>query len=160
MASKEYLLQVAVISHLKTAFPQVKAFHCPNQTRSATEAYFNKILGVEPGVSDLIIGWPVRNVGVLELKAEDGRISTAQNKFLSWADSIGWSTGVARSVREVHVTLKVWGLTPAHNYIKEPDYTTPEEKQKMIFDMYKPHSGEVEKDLPPVAGVKSLIDRT
>lgn len=136
--TKEFKLQVAVVEHIRTAFPQVKAFHCPNQTRSATEAHFNKMLGVLPGVSDLIIGWPMRNVGVLELKAPDGRLSSTQNKFLSWADHIGWSTGIAKSVQEAHVTMKLWGLSPTHESIREPDYMTTQDKHKAVFDMYRP----------------------
>lgn len=137
-STDEYKLQVAVVKHIRSAFPQVKAIHIPNQTRSATEAFFNKQLGVEPGASDLLIGWATRNVGVLELKSTDGKISTPQNKFLSWADAIGWSVGVAKTVREAHVTLKLWGLTPAHEAIFEPNYMTLEEKRKAVFDMYKP----------------------
>lgn len=134
----EYKLQVAVIVHIRNVFPQVRAIHIPNQSRDATEAYFNKQMGVEPGTSDLLIGWKGRNVGVLELKYDKGRISTAQNKFLSWADSIGWSTGVAYSVKQTHDILIEWGLQPLHHVIQEPDYSTKEEKFEAVMDFYKP----------------------
>jgi len=134
----EFLLQWAILKHHRSAFEGVGIFHVPNQTRDGTEAYFNKILGVRPGVSDLVLGWRGRNVGVIELKAPGGKITTAQNKFLSAAMGWGWSTGVARSVKDYHNILISWGLIPKHNGIQEPDYRTKEEKQKDAYDLYAP----------------------
>ena len=102
---KEYRLHVACLKHGKSAFPQAKFIHIANQARDAQEAFFNKQMGVEPGVSDFLVGWKPRNVGVLEIKTPDGNLSTPQNKFLSWAYSIGWSIGVAKSVRQFHNVL-------------------------------------------------------
>lgn len=138
MASDEYKIHVAILKHIRSAFPQVKAFHIPNQTRNATEAFFNKQMGVEAGASDFIIGWKPSKTGVLEVKTEDGRVSTPQNKFMSWAHSIGWNTGVARSVHQAHTVLKEWGLQPEHEAIREPDFTTEKEKLIQARDLFKP----------------------
>lgn len=138
MASPEYLLQVAVVEHFGRCFPHVGFFHVPNQSRNATEAFFNKKLGVRPGVSDLILGWPNRGVGVLELKSSDGRISTQQNKFLSWANHIGWEVGTAKTVRQAHDALKRWGLKPLYESCMEPDLRSDEQKKRDVFNFYAP----------------------
>lgn len=140
---KEYKLHVAALDHILSAFPQVKPIHVPNQTRDATEAFFNKRMGVVQGVSDFLIGWSRKDyggagVGVLEIKAPDGRLTTPQNKFLSWAHHIGWGTGTAKSVREVHNTLVGWGLKPLHAAIREPDYRTKEDRIKEAYSFYSP----------------------
>lgn len=136
--SDEFKLHVACLKHGRSAFPQAKFIHIANQTRDAKEAFFNKMLGVEPGASDFLVGWRHRQVGVLEIKTADGRLSTPQNKFLSWADSIGWSTGVARSVRQFHDTLVKWGLNPEHDSCLEPDYATDQEKLRRGESFFKP----------------------
>lgn len=139
MEQSEYKLQLCVVDHLYKTFPEVGFFHVPNRPGDATDAYFKKMMGAKPGVSDLILGWRPGKVGVIELKAEGKKISTPQNKFLSWADWVGWETAVCHTVRGVHMTLCRWGLKPKHGYsIIEPDYRTKEEKLQQQFDMYKP----------------------
>lgn len=137
MQHDEYKIHVAILEHIRTAFPQVRAFHVPNQSKDATEAFWNKQLGAEPGVSDLIIGWK-GNTGVLEVKSHEGKLSPAQNKFLSWADSVGWHTGIARNVRKAHHILMAWGLEPKHNSIREPDLRTSDEKKRDAYNLYAP----------------------
>ena len=141
--SIEYKIHRAILIHIRTAFPHIKIFHIPNQSRDATEAFFNKQMGVLPGVSDFILGWSRKlyggaGVGVLEVKTDDGKLSRKQNMFISWADDIGWEWGVARSVRQAHNVLKGWGLVPKHEAIAEPDLRTDEQKRKDCFDFYKP----------------------
>lgn len=133
----EYHLQVAVIKHLQSAFPHLLYFHIPNQSRDATEAFFNKQLGVRAGASDLLIAWK-GGQGLIELKMDKGRVSNEQNKFLSAFRHIGWKTAVCRSVRTVHETLKYWGLEPVHNICVEPDHTTKEEKLRRGEAFFKP----------------------
>lgn len=133
----EYHLQVAVIKHLQSAFPHLLYFHIPNQSRDATEAFFNKQLGVRPGASDLLIAWK-GGQGFIELKMDKGRVSNEQNKFLSAFRHIGWHTSVCRSVRQVHDSLCTWGLKPGHNTCIEPDHATKEEKFQRVFDAFKP----------------------
>lgn len=141
--AKEFKLQLAVIEHHKLAFPYIKAIHIPNESRDATEGYFNKLLGVEPGASDILLGWSSHlyggmGVGVCELKSEDGKLSTSQNKFLSWADGIGWHTGVARTVKQYHEVICSWGHSSLIKYIREPDLRSHEEKVKAAIDWFRP----------------------
>lgn len=142
--NKEFRLHIAIVQHLRSSFPHVGFFHPTNEQKDATSAYFGKVMGVRPGTSDLVLGWAGRNIGALEIKTEEGRISTAQNKFLSWADSVGWSTGVARSVRGAHNILCAWGVKPIlegeYTHFREPDYLTKSEKHALVHDMYKPIS--------------------
>lgn len=140
MKHEEYAIHVAIVDHIRCSFPQVKIMHIPNQSRDATEAFFNKKLGVLPGVSDLILGWHYKGIGVLEIKNDDGKLSNAQNRFLSWAAWAGWHTGIARTVRGAHNILCEWGLKPTNEAIKEPDLRTKEQKFQDVFDMYKPLS--------------------
>jgi hypothetical protein len=135
----EYKLHIAVVAHLNSAFigphnPNLKFLHIPNQTRNATEAFFNKKMGVLPGASDLLFGWP-NSTGVLELKPPGQSLRGNQNKFISWAKLIDWHTGVAWSVKDVHQILQSWGLEASHHTIVEPDYRTKEQKLKQGADL-------------------------
>lgn len=139
----EFKLQIAIIKHHKKAFPYVKAIHIPNESRDATEGFFNKMMGVEPGASDLLLGWNAKLYGgigtaVVEIKSKDGRISTPQNRFLSWADDIGWHTGVAKSVRQYHDLLCSFGLKPWCESIIEPDIRSSSEKIQAGIDFWRP----------------------
>ncbi len=145
----EYHLHVAIVTHIESAFmgahnPNLKFWHTANQSRDATEAFFNKKMGVLPGISDLIFSWPHPSIadnvrmGALEIKAKDGKFSSAQNRFLSWGRSIGWSTGEARTVKAAHMVLCSWGLNAAHTSIIEPDMRTKSEKFMDARDFYKP----------------------
>lgn len=162
----EYKLNVAVAKHINSVFigthnPNLKWWHIANETRSSADAFFGKQKGVLPGVSDLMFGWPcdsaiwkkiisfllsggllpkifrLANTGVIELKKPGEPLSGNQNKFISWADSIEWHTGEARSVREVHNILIGWGLHALHHSVIEPDYRTDTQKQLDIAEMYR-----------------------
>lgn len=139
----EYKLHIAILAHINSAFigphnPNLKCFHVPNQSRDGTEAFFNKQLGVLPGVSDMLFGWNGNHTGALEIKAEYNELSSAQNKFMSWAKIIGWHTGTAKTVKQAHEVLIKWGLKPAHNTIVEPDYRTKEEKFRDAHNFFAP----------------------
>lgn len=157
----EYKLHIAILAHINSAFigthnPNLKIWHTPNQTRDATEAYFNKEMGVLPGVLDFFLAWPIDPsvlqkmtkfpdfkpkwicACVLEVKPPGESLSSPQNKFTSWAHKIGFHTGMARTVKQSHYILLGCGLNASHHTIIEPDYRTKEEKFKDAFDFYKP----------------------
>lgn len=139
-SQQEFKLQLAVVQHLDSAFVPngLRYTHIPNQSSDAKSGYFKKIMGTKAGAADLIIGWPMNGAGYIELKAEAGKVSTPQNKFLSSWAAIGWRTAVCRSVRQVHNTLVGWGLKPAHNTIKEPDIRGEQQKYHDAYDWAKP----------------------
>lgn len=149
--SQEYKLHVAIVAHIESAFmgphnPNLKYWHTANQSRDATEAFFNKKMGVLPGISDLIFSWPHPSIegavkmGALEIKTKDGKFSSAQNRFLSWGRSIGWSVGEARTAKAAHMVLCSWGLRASHTSILEPDLRTKPEKFQDVHNFYQPAS--------------------
>lgn len=138
----EYRLHVAIIKHIESAFPGLLYFHVPNQTRNATEAFFNKKMGVRAGIPDIIFAWR-DGQGMMEVKTETGAISSSQNKTMSAFHAIGWHTGVVRNVRNAHHMLMSWGLEPKHHSIIEPDLRTDDQKKKDSFDMQKPYGSNI-----------------
>jgi len=138
---KEYKLQLAVVEHLDTYYKgKCEYFHCPNRPGSATDGYFKARMGAKAGTSDLIISWNNRffHCALIELKAPDGRLSTAQNKFLSRYNRLGWHTAVCKSVKEVNDVLANWGLYSGTKEVIEPDYRTKEEKFQAAIDYFAP----------------------
>lgn len=142
MEHTEYKIHIAIVKHHSTAFPHVKLLYIPNAVRNATDAFFNKMMGAAPGAHDLMLFWgkPI-GVGVFEVKAPGGRISTAQNKFASAMAFLGAKTGHGSSVRSYHNTLKGWGLVPHHESIIEADIRTADQKKRDAFDFYAPRGG-------------------
>lgn len=132
----EFRLQIAVIKHLESAFPQVIFTHIPNQGNDAKGGYFKKMMGSKAGAPDLIL-WFTGGCAAIELKADKGRVSTAQNKFLSALASKGVYTGVCRSVKEVHDMLCRVPLTPRHHWQAEPDLRSRSQKYADAFDIYR-----------------------
>lgn len=148
-STDEFKIHVAIVEHLRSAFPFVKVIHIPNQNRDAQEVYFNKMLGMDTGASDLMIAWK-GGVGFLEIKSLDGKLSNFQNRFLSVMDSYGHQTGVAKSVKQAHNILVGWGHTPLYNSTSEPDLR--DKCQKQIDSMTEFYG-------PPSEKVKSVLQR-
>lgn len=142
--SEEFKTQLAIVAHHNLFFPHVKLIHIPNQTRDATEAYFNKLMGVQPGASDLLLGWKNCGVGVCEIKAPGEKPTSSQNKFLSWANFIGWKEGWVTTVKGYHELLLSWGLEPVSKctYFKEPDLRSRDQKKQDAFNLYAPTDDE------------------
>ncbi len=138
---KEFKLQCAVVEHLASAFPGLEYTAFPGRPGSARDGFFKRKMGVKPGVPDLIFTWNDGHLraGLIELKADTGRVSNDQNRVMSAWSRLGWSTNVCRTVRQVHETLQSWGITPKHNGIQEPDYRSWDEQMQQAMDLYAPH---------------------
>lgn len=139
----EFKLHLAIKKHYESCFigpqnPNLKIFHIANESRDAAQGYWNKVLGIEAGASDLIAGWPVSNVGVCEIKLIGGKLTNNQNRFLSWAKLVGWKTGVVRSVLQFHNLGIAWGWKAEHHKIQEPDYRSDRQKKSDAFDFFSP----------------------
>lgn len=111
LASPEQHLQRAVCDHLRQRGVRgLLWFHVPNGgRRSRIEAAIFSGLGVRPGVSDLIL----LNDGqafALELKAEQGRPTTAQIAFISEFRAAGGEGAIATGLSEALRALEGWGL--------------------------------------------------
>ncbi len=138
----EFKLHMAIKKHYESCFigshnPDLKIMHIANEQRDSAQGHFNKMLGVQKGFSDILAGWPL-NTGVCEVKLPGKQLTPDQNRFLSWARSIGWHTGIARTVAQFHQLAISWGLIPSHHRIIEPDYTTKEGKFARGFEVYAP----------------------
>ena len=133
----EYNIQVAAVAHIRTAFPDLLFTHVPNRGGSAADGFFKKQLGVMPGVADLIFWWE-GGFGAIELKTPGGIWKPAQRKFEWMFSARGGKYAVCKSVKEVHATLKSWGLKSVHEAVKEPDLRSEAQKKQDMFDYYKP----------------------
>lgn len=141
---KEFTLHMAIKRHYESCFigahnPNLKIMHIANEQRDATQGYWNKVLGVEKGFTDILSAWP-KNVGVAEVKLPGAKLTSDQNRFLSWAALIGWHTGIFRTVHDAHMGFRKWGLNASRIYYptEEPDYATKEEKLRRGESFFKP----------------------
>lgn len=107
----EQQIHKAVVQHLRTrAVPGLVWWHTPNGGgRSKVEGAIFKSMGVRAGVSDFIFVHANR-IYALELKAEGGRASEAQLKFLSDIDAAGAHTAMPEGLDPALATLEAWGL--------------------------------------------------
>lgn len=141
----EYHLHVAIKKHIDHCFigaqnPNLKYTHIGNESRDATEAFFKKQMGTIAGWPDFIFGWPNSKTGLLEVKLPGKKLSSPQNKIISWASHIGWHTGVAWSVHDAHMVLRKWGLHASYIYqpSEEPDLRDDAQKKTDAFNWNKP----------------------
>ena len=147
----EYAIHVQAVINTRNNFPGLRFFHIPNKPGDAADGFFKKAMGARAGASDLLFSWNDRTwetgyqrqgglleVGVIEIKAPRGVLEPDQNRFLSSYSLIGWRTGIARSCREIHDTLKEWGLRPKSELIIEPDTRSESQKKLDSFNFYKP----------------------
>ncbi len=107
----EQFLQRAVCAHLKVrGVPGLVWFHPPNGgKRSPIEAAIMNGLGVRAGVADLIF----LHVGIayaLELKAEGGRQTESQMRFLADWNAAGGFGAVAHGLDAALRILEAWKL--------------------------------------------------
>ncbi len=107
----EQAIHKAVVQHLRTrAVPGLVWWHTPNGgARSKAEGAIFKSMGVRAGVSDFIFVHDNR-IYALELKAEGGRATEAQLKFLADIDAAGAYTAMPEGLDPALATLEVWGL--------------------------------------------------
>ncbi|HJP69771.1 MAG TPA: hypothetical protein VJ846_12800 [Sphingomicrobium sp.] len=108
---RELKIHIAVAQHLRTrAVSGLVWWHTPNGGfRDKREAAKFKAMGLQPGVSDFIFVHANR-IYALELKAEGGRASEAQLKFLSDINAAGAYTAMPAGLNAALRTLETWGL--------------------------------------------------
>jgi len=121
MTHPEQDLQIAVCEWLDLVLDPNLARYChvPNGgKRSKVEAAKLKKMGVKAGVVDLLIEWHCAaqsdndfgylDHGWIELKAGGGKLSAAQDDFLTCTSDWGGHAALCRSLEEVAKTLKAW----------------------------------------------------
>ena len=107
----EERIHIAIVTLLTaTAAPGVRFHHVPNGgLRSKREAARFKLMGVKPGVSDLVISMPEGRTGYMEIKSPKGRLTEDQENFLAAMAANGNLTAVVRSLDEAADILAAWG---------------------------------------------------
>lgn len=106
----EEIIHRAVAEHLRDfGVPGLVSFHVPNNPRSARDGARLQAMGLRKGVSDFILLYE-GEAYALELKAEKGRLSTAQKDFLSDFTNAGGVTAVAYGLANAIRQLESWNL--------------------------------------------------
>ena len=112
----EAAIQKAIVTYL--AALRIDAIAVPNGSHLAGDArsramQMNKLkaTGMLPGFPDLVLfDRCARRVGLLEVKAEGGKLQPSQEHFAKHiAPAWGWPLAVVRSIEDVTETLAEWG---------------------------------------------------
>jgi len=84
-------------------------FHVPNGgKRDAITGARLKMMGVKPGVADIIILGPNAFCGYIELKSKTGRQSKSQEEFQEIVEGFGFTYELARDHEAVIAIVKNW----------------------------------------------------
>lgn len=118
--SPEQQIHRAIAQHLRTrAVPGLVWWHTPNGgSRGKIEGAILKAMGVRAGVSDFIFVHQGK-IFALELKAEGGRASVEQLKFLSEIDAAGAFTALPVGLDAALATIEAWGLLKPNLSMKD-----------------------------------------
>lgn len=134
----ETKLQIAVVEHIRSAFPQVLVCGQANEGRSAAQGAKFKAMGIRAGMSDLLLFYAPKNALAIELKRHGNYQQANQKGFEHLFTRCGFDYAVCKSVDEVHKLLIAQGLNPVHNAVKEPDLRTQAQKVQMALDWNRP----------------------
>ena len=115
--------------------------------RSESEGFFLKMLGVRPGIGDILNWWAPKDraahpgmicAAMMELKVEDRPQSPEQRKVQAECEHMGLRYRVARTPDDVYAIYRLWGLAPRHCTILAPDYRSFDEKGDDAFEYFMP----------------------
>ena len=107
-AAPERAIQIAIKRRL--ALSGVVCHHSPNAAkRSVIGGRMLKAEGMITGWPDLTLVGPDKRVAFLEVKAEKGRTSAAQDDCLAMLRRMGHDVAVVRSQAEAVLMLQEWG---------------------------------------------------
>jgi hypothetical protein len=109
---REDCIQRAIVGLLNIVLlDEFRVFACPNAARRTVGGRAaNAVAGLRAGVPDLILVGQGRCY-FIEVKAEKGRLSPAQDEWRMWCSSAGampWA--LVRSVDDVKTALTVWNI--------------------------------------------------
>lgn len=135
---KEFLLQCCVAEQIPSWFPGLEFTAFPGRPGDGRDGHFKRMMGVKPGIPDLLFTWNdgYLRCGMIELKTDSGRISNDQNKVISAWSRLGWRNAVCRTAQEVFEALCLWGHTPKHSAVEEPDLRSWDQKTQDTFNFY------------------------
>lgn len=103
MSHPELKLHISVVAQIRRCAPDVLFFHVPNGGYILDKRQVAKLKaqGLLPGAPDLVFVIPGGEVGFIELKAEGGTLTPAQEEFQGRCIELGARYVVARSPEEV-----------------------------------------------------------
>lgn len=148
--NEEFRIHVSIIDHVtgrKTGSKAFNTFICHVfQGRDAKDGFFLKMLGVVPGVGDLLVLWRAKcacgidkvGIGFMEVKKPGGVQTTPQRRFQGLCHWLGVHYGIVTSVKTAHDMLVRWGCPERHASVKEADVRTDSQKKKDAFEFFKP----------------------
>ena len=110
--SDERDLHIAIVHYLRRVMPaDITWWHCPSgEHRDIRTAQKLKAMGTIPGVADLNFVLPGGFAAFIELKADKGRLSPAQQAFREAVEGLGARFAECRSLVDVEATLTAWGV--------------------------------------------------
>lgn len=112
MTRREQSLQIAVVQLLKLALPDSAFYFAVRNEgrRSKVEGRTAKLMGLRPGMPDLIILWQGKTFAI-ELKEGRGVLSRTQRQCHGDMRAALWCpVAVCKSLDEVEAQLRDWGF--------------------------------------------------
>lgn len=107
----EQALQITVAEYLDWALPADAVYTAinPVPAKSKAAAGLSKVMGLKPGVPDILIIWRGAPY-LIELKAKGGKVSDVQLAMIDRLSSTGASCAVCHSPEAVIGHLIEWGF--------------------------------------------------
>lgn len=93
----ENVIHKAVTDFISLVYPDTLWIHVPSEAkRTPYERYVAKLLGLKPGVPDLLIFESTKDYHglAIELKSEKGKLTDSQKAFIAELDKRNWKTAV------------------------------------------------------------------
>jgi hypothetical protein len=109
----EEKLQIAVVEYMRIVLDpkRYKVVSIRNEgKRSAREGALAKAMGLEPGITDLVIIGPLGASWWIEMKTESGKLSDEQAEIRAWMAANGVPHALCRSIDDVRVALAAWNI--------------------------------------------------
>lgn len=110
--TSEASIQRAIVGYLNAVLPKdTRVVAIPNAARrTGTGRATNAVAGLSPGLFDLMVIGRGGRVWFIEIKAERGRLSPAQEAWRGWFVVAGVPHCIARSVDDVRAALAHWRI--------------------------------------------------
>ncbi len=107
----EARIQASIVDWVRTVAPDLVCFHPPNGgLRSKSEAARLKWIGVLAGVPDLVVIGCDGQIWLIEVKTDDGALSSDQRAMRDRLTAMRVPYAVARSTDDVRKAFAIWGI--------------------------------------------------
>ena len=111
---EEAKLQKRVLEALAMMYPEGIPFHVPNGGyRNPIEGKHLKEMGVLAGIPDLPVWRPFGQIGIIEVKYEDGPYTDSQKKLFPRIEALGHTIYTVRFIEDVQPITRQWRFEDA-----------------------------------------------